>query len=186
MCDRGLDRIDVQANIVADFVEPVDTILVGFDRANSTDRGSVELQFLSLLIPALTKRIVGKNHLSGRKPRDIPPLRRGGRRHRVRGKTRIKTSVGEERNLVEDQGRMDLVAEHESVILADQLAERTKFSFVQNTAGRIPRVAENHEARASLKTCFDALQVERPTLVTGPIAVKGRNLDDGVASLSGH
>ena len=57
---------------------------------------------------------------------------------------------------------MDLVGEHEGVVVGDDVVQGTQLVLTQDAADRVPRVAQDNEAGPGLEPGPDPLQVERP------------------------
>ena len=79
---------------------------------------------------------------------------------------------------------MDLVGEHEGVVVGNHIVQGAQLVLAQDSADRVPRVAQDNEAGPGLEPGADPLQVERPPVTTGARAAQGRNLDDGVIELA--
>ena len=67
---------------------------------------------------------------------------------------------------------MDLVGEHEGVVLADHVMEGAQLVLAQDAADRVPRVAQDDEASPGLEPRADPLQVERPAAPAGARATQ--------------
>ena len=188
--DRGvgqgaLDEVHVGADQVLDLALPGVAVLVGGDCSERADHVGVVAHVGGEHVPALPQRLVGQDDLSGGKSRDVPALRRGGRGHRVGGKRGAERGVGNEGNrLIEHQGGVDLVGEHEGVVVGDHVVQGAQLVFAQDAADRVPRVAQDDETGPGLEPCADPLQVERPPAAPGPSTAQGRNLDNGVVELA--
>ena len=160
-------------------------MLVGSDRSERADNVGVVAHVGGEHVPALPQRLVGQDDLSGRQARDVPTLRRGGRSHRVRGKRGAERSVGHEGNrLIQHQGRVDLVGEHEGVVVGNHVVQGAQLVLAQDAANRVPRVAQDDQAGPGLEPGADPLQVERPPVAPGARAAQGGNFDDGVVELA--
>ena len=67
---------------------------------------------------------------------------------------------------------MDLVGEHEGVVIGDNVVQGTQLILAQDAADRVPRITQDDEARPSLEPRADPLQVERPAVPTGARAAQ--------------
>ena len=188
--DRGvgqgaLDQVHVRADQILDLALPGVAVLVGGDRSERADDVGVVAHVGGEHVPALPQRLVGQDDLRGRQARDVPALRRGGRGHRVGGKRGAERGVGNEGNrLVQHQGGVDLVGEHEGVVVGDHVVQGAQLVLAQDSADRVPRVAQDNEAGPGLEPGADPLQVERPPVAPGARAAQRGNLDDGVVELA--
>ena len=79
---------------------------------------------------------------------------------------------------------MDLVGEHEGVVVGDDVMQGTQLVLTQDAADRVPRVAQDNEAGPGLEPGPDPLQVKRPAAPAGSRAAQRRHLDDGVVELA--
>ena len=79
---------------------------------------------------------------------------------------------------------MDLVGEHEGVVVGDDVVQGTQLVLTQDAADRVPRVAQDDETGPGLEPGADPLQVERPPVAPGARAAQRRDLDDGVVELA--
>ena len=59
---------------------------------------------------------------------------------------------------------MDLVGEHEGVVVGDHVVQGAQLVLTQDAADRVPRVAQDDEAGPGLEPGADPLQVERPAV----------------------
>ena len=59
---------------------------------------------------------------------------------------------------------MDLVGEHEGVVIGDNVVQGSQLVLTQDAADRVPRVAQDDEASPGLEPGADPLQVERPAV----------------------
>jgi len=180
-----LHQVNVRADQVLDLALPGVAALVGSDGAERADNVGIVAHVGGEHVPALAQRLVGQDDLRGGQARNVPALRRGGRRHRVGGKRGAEARVGDERNrLIQDQGGVDFVGEHEGVVVGDHVVQGAQLVLTQDAADRVPRVAQDDQARPGLEPGADPLQVERPAAPERARAAQGRNLDDGMIELA--
>ena len=67
---------------------------------------------------------------------------------------------------------MDLVGEHERVVVGDHVVQGAQLILAQDAADRVPRVTQDDEASPGLETRADPLQVERPAVPAGARAAQ--------------
>src|SRR5690606_27930566 len=119
--------------------------------------------------------VVAQDHLPALEPGDVPALGGGDGGGGVAGGARVEGGAGEVGDVVENERGVDVVGEHAAAVAVDDVGDGGELVAGEDTADRVPRVAQHEEAGGGGEGGVDGVEVE----VVAAVLLEDRgHLDD--------